>query len=507
MGLAAGINFSMRSVIVTDTRYMAGNFQRQVQSDELLQMFGRAGRRGLDETGYVLFCSDVPRLGDARARQLKRAAQVDWPSFISVMRAAAERAESPFEAAVRLSHSLFSPQAVSIGAEHSLETGLRACGSWVDDDRARFVRRPTVEMLNSKNEWETITPVTGHSLGKTFVRENEHWIPALTVPRMLDGLGFGNLCRLRKQKIYGREIPIAMANGSDSVAPVKWLRKILKQKVVSLDALHAQVLPRIGEFTNGGKLSELVRRNETISARVDFSDVQIEARLDSHSVALHQPPEREMLPVVCRDCDQLEHDRNVRIVASPAHFWRTLGLIEADGTPTRRGTVFSFFQAGEGLAIAAALEDETYPISDLVFDLANIRAGPRFAGEDAPLGGRLGILCQQVYQRADHAGYLEMGVPVHYGAGASEVMREICENATGHSRLVNESLRVGDIERALMEWRSLLRHIVAAPDLHWDRWHELKTVAAHYVENTKSPTVLDLPPLLATQRKRIPVLA
>ena len=62
MGLAAGINFSMRSVLVTDTRYMAGNFQRQVQPDELLQMFGRAGRRGLDETGYVLFCPDVPRL-------------------------------------------------------------------------------------------------------------------------------------------------------------------------------------------------------------------------------------------------------------------------------------------------------------------------------------------------------------------------------------------------------------------------------------------------------------
>ena len=54
MGLAAGINFSMRSVLVTDTRYMAGNFEREVQPDELLQMFGRAGRRGLDESGYVL---------------------------------------------------------------------------------------------------------------------------------------------------------------------------------------------------------------------------------------------------------------------------------------------------------------------------------------------------------------------------------------------------------------------------------------------------------------------
>ena len=58
MGLAAGINFSMRSVLITDTRYLSGNFERQVQPDELLQMFGRAGRRGLDDTGFVLFTPD-----------------------------------------------------------------------------------------------------------------------------------------------------------------------------------------------------------------------------------------------------------------------------------------------------------------------------------------------------------------------------------------------------------------------------------------------------------------
>src|SRR5205085_9498127 len=116
MGLAAGINFSMRSVLITDTRYKAGNFERHVQPDELLQMFGRAGRRGLDETGYVLMLPDLPRLGDARPRQLKRAIQVDWPSLISVMRGAIDRGEQPFAAAVELSRSLFSVQRVAIGA-------------------------------------------------------------------------------------------------------------------------------------------------------------------------------------------------------------------------------------------------------------------------------------------------------------------------------------------------------------------------------------------------------
>ncbi len=522
MGLAAGINFSMRSVLVTDTRYMAGNFQRTVQQDELLQMFGRAGRRGLDETGYVLFQPDVPRLGDARARKLKRAAQVDWPSFISVMRGAAEQGGQPFAAAVRLSHSLFSPSPVAIGAERSLVTGARRCGLWIDAERARFVRRPINEILNSKEEWEVKGTVENSSLGKTVVRENDRWIPALALPRMLDGLGFGNLCKLRAAKIYGREIPLATVRGDQDYVPVKWLRKKLRSVAAVYDRRTAHerecdghrpplqqkdfdemVRDLLPQWICGGVVSEVVRRGETISARIDFSEIETQAYVDSHGIALHQPPEREALPIACRGCDQLEHDSTVAIVASPAYAWRMLGLVEADGVPTRRGVIFSFFQAGEGLAIAVALEDETYPIEDLVFDLANIRAGPRFAGEDAPLGGRLGILCQQIYKRADHPGYLEMGVPMHYGSGASEVMRELCENPSGRSRLTNESLRMGDIERALMEWRSLLRHIVAAPDLEWDRWRQLKAAAAYYIENTKSPTVLEFPPLLATQQRRI----
>ncbi|PZR72387.1 MAG: hypothetical protein DLM73_13365 [Chthoniobacterales bacterium] len=152
MGLAAGINFSMRSVLITDTRYMAGNFERHVQPDELLQMFGRAGRRGLDEIGYVLMLPDIPRLADARPRQLKRATQMDWPSLVSVMHGAAERGEPPFAAAVELSRSLYSTQQVPIGSEHSLAVGEKPCGLLVDVERARFVRRPVTEILNSENE-------------------------------------------------------------------------------------------------------------------------------------------------------------------------------------------------------------------------------------------------------------------------------------------------------------------------------------------------------------------
>jgi superfamily II DNA/RNA helicase len=500
MGLAAGINFSMRSVLITDTRYKAGNFERHVEQDELLQMFGRAGRRGLDDVGYVLMLPDIPRLGDARPRKLKRATQVDWPSLISVMRGASERGELPFAAAIDLSHSLFSVQKVPIGSEHSLSTGPKPCGLWVDAERARFVRRPITEMLNSADEWEP-KPVENAtvSLGQLFVRENDKWVPALTLPRMLDGRGFGNLCKLRDKKIYGREIPLATIVGEDAIAPVKWLRRKLEQKSLTRSQFDEIVPPLLPQIT-GGQIAEIITRANTISARIDFSDNQVVALIDSCGVALLDPAEREALPIVCRQCSELEHDLTTVITSSPAYAWRQLGLVEKDGRPTRRGVLFSFFHAGEGLAIAAGLEDEKYPVDDLVFDLANIRAGPRFAGEDAPLGGRLGILCQQIYARADHPGYLEMGVPVQYGSGASEVIRELVTNPAARYRLTNESLRHGDIERALMEWRSLLRHIAGAPDLEWERWRALKKAAGQLIGSTTSPAAVEFPPLLAAQR-------
>jgi hypothetical protein len=263
------------------------------------------------------------------------------------------------------------------------------------------------------------------------------------------------------------------------------------------------VLPKFPKLTSGGEVSELVTRGNLLVARLDFSNVSVPALFDSQGAALSHPPVRENLPEPCRGCLELsQYCRVVEIVPSPAHAWRRLGLIDACGHPTQRGVIFSFFNSGEGLAVAAALEDANYAVEDLVFDLANVRAGVRFSENESQFGGRLGAICQQVFERADHPGFLEMGVPINYGAGASEVVREIVEHRTARHKLLTELLRPGDIERALAEWRSLLRHIALAPDFENARWRELKTAAAKFVEEQPTSTALQLPALLPAQQQR-----
>ena len=51
--------------------------------------------------------------------------------------------------------------------------------------------------------------------------------------------------------------------------------------------------------------------------------------------------------------------------------------------PTRRGRIVSFFSQGDGLAMAAALEDESYHLDEMIYDVANLDAGFRFAKDDS----------------------------------------------------------------------------------------------------------------------------
>jgi hypothetical protein len=262
-----------------------------------------------------------------------------------------------------------------------------------------------------------------------------------------------------------------------------------------------EILANLPALTGGGALYELQTRGPLLAARLDYSALPASGHRDSLGIILRDPPTRENLPAPCRACPQLDlYCRIAPIAVSPAFAWRRLGLVAPDGAPTTRGILFSFFNNGEGLAVAAAIEDASYPIPDILFDLANLRAGHRFAQDESPFGGRLGALCQQIYERADHPGYLDMGVPVNYGAGASEVVREIIEHGASKHKMLTESLRPGDIERALVEWRSLVRHIALAPDFPNDRWTALKAACATFAASANS--IPHLPALLPAHTQR-----
>ena len=509
MGLAAGINFSMRSVVITGTSYkVGGHLERQVRPDELLQMFGRAGRRGLDEIGYALVTENPPRMIDAQPLQLRRAEPLDWPTLLAVMHAAAHRGADPFGEALELNRSLYTPRIIGLGVEHCRETGPMPCGFEVDMERARFARRGVIELLNSRGEWEprAETPVE-RTLGEALIFDGARWRPALSLARSLEGIGLGNLCKLERNVAqpdagrYGRELPIGTRRADGQLALATWLRTKLGQPRLNREGLEREILPRLAEWA-GGRLLAIEPRGDQLIARFGFEQHRISAWIDAHGAALLDPPVRRELPIPCRGCPQLAWCESVEMVPSPAHAWRRLGLIEPNGQPTRRGRLFSFFQHAEGLAVAAALEDEKYPINELIFDLANLRAGPRFAGDDSPYGGRLGIRCAETYARAEIPGYLTMGVPLEYGAGASDALRALLTEGVPRSKLLTESLRAGDIERAWIEWRSLLRHITWAPDVDWPRWQALRAAAAAQLENSISPISVRTDPRESAPRNR-----
>src|SRR5690606_827812 len=100
MGLAAGINFSLRSVALAADSYRRDHIEQPIRPDEILQMFGRAGRRGLDEAGYVIVTANGVRMMEAHAAHLSRGGLVDWNALLGLMAVAADNEMKPFPEAV-----------------------------------------------------------------------------------------------------------------------------------------------------------------------------------------------------------------------------------------------------------------------------------------------------------------------------------------------------------------------------------------------------------------------
>jgi hypothetical protein len=139
LGLSAGINFSLRSVMVTASSYRFDHLDHEIPPHELLQMIGRAGRRGLDETGYVLCSGSTPRMRRAAPLRLKRSAPLPWALILRQL----HRGESAKAAATAASHRFYTETPLIMGTEVTgkLDPEALPCRQRTDTGRARLVRR------------------------------------------------------------------------------------------------------------------------------------------------------------------------------------------------------------------------------------------------------------------------------------------------------------------------------------------------------------------------------
>jgi len=388
-----------------------------------------------------------------------------------------------------------------------------------DAERARHVRKRVREMRNSRGEWEKTPPVTARPLRDICVSvtdaavvqstiHNPQLVPALSVPAALEKVGTGVLCVLSESdKIYGRSVTVAEHLNNELVLLVKWVRRLTNWhgRQAPLSVWASKIVPLIEKRFAQLKTPVVRFENQQhkILALVSLAELSLRVPVDSHGVAIWKPAEREVLPVDCAVCWLVETCRRLSMATGVAMLWRRLGLVAASGAPARRGEIASYFSQGDGLAIAAGLEDPSYPIEEFIYDIANLDAGFRFCGEENRWAGRLAIACQQIYGMQTIPGYLENGVSPGYGAGAEQIVASIHKNPLNKSGWITETLGAGDIDRVIIEWRSLLRQITHAPKLEWSRWQEFQALAKSILNETESPTLTELPPLGYDQTKRI----
>lgn len=521
MGLAAGINFSLRSVAVTASSYLREGIERPIREDEILQMFGRAGRRGLDDTGYVLVGANELRLHDGHARHLSRSGLVDWGALLGVMQGAAEGGLDPFAAAVRVQERLFTTHPIFLGVEASLRNPDAPCGLKTDAERARHVRRQERQILNSRGEWQGSVPPTEQNLGDVWIAEHiltatgevplEGSVPprlrsVLTEPAAVEKVGMGELLTLADGR-YGRSVKVAERFGVDGVELTKWIRKQTgwNGRETRLEVWRSLVVPLVERAFRSQRLPvvRFIEEPHQILALLSLAEQRVKVPVDAHGVALWKPREREIAPADCGVCDLVPVCRQLTAATGTALLWRRLGLVDAGGSPTRRGRVVSVFHAGDGLAVAAGLEDEAYPLEDLIYDLANLDAGHRFSGPEDRWGGRLAMVCRGAFGNQSVPGYLEGGIPPRYGSGAETVVRTVHRDPSSRGRFVSGFLGVGDVDRIIIEWRSLLRQVSHASIPGWPRWLGFQALARSLLRETTSPTLTDLPPVEYQQTRRV----
>jgi len=476
-GLAAGINFSLRSVLVTDRLYTSGHRLREVRPDELLQMYGRAGRRGLDDRGHALRTADSPRLSEARPLQLQRAEGLDWGAFLRRM----EGAGDPIATARGLAGRLFSREPLDLALDRLAEPE-----AGVAKPAEAGVLRRIREMQGRDGTWQRLRPTRLEKMARALIRVRDAWHPALEKPDSLRALPYGTPCRIGRGEgppRHGRLVPLArLAPGDDRLQPAPWLakllgkpgREVLRKGAWNLAFVEQTLLPLLPELTQGGKAAAPPEfRGDLLHVRLDYGDANVRVTPDADGHPLINPRLREIEREDIRLEDAL--GAGARAASRPGRLWHRLGLIREDGSVTPRGRVAARFQHGEGLAVAAALEDAGYDAEALAWDLAELRAGERLAAL-ARSSSRLAADCRLAYQSLSVEGYLRDGLPESFGEGTAEILKAHAL----HGKCPREAEGVaglGDLERALLEWKSTLRLVAGSPDLGLERWAALREAA------------------------------
>ena len=523
MGLAAGINFSLRSVTLAADSYRRDHLEVPIRADEIHQMFGRAGRRGIDEIGYGLVSRNEIRIRDGHPCFLSRNGMGDWASLLGLMHGAAQQGREPYTEAVRVQERLFSTDPILLGMEFAMKHPEVPCGLGTDSERARKARKRVREMLNSQGGWEAWPKAKPMPLSEVFVPKKPSGDraadvqpslgqalllrPALMEPEVLRRTGAGELVLLPSGQAYGREQKVADQLNNERLDLAKWVRRLTgwRMRVVPLTLWQKKIQPLLEEklAANQTPVERFRREDNRLLVQLRLGHQAVPAHVDLKGVALWRPQERQVVNPTCSGCGLYSECRELKPATGVALLWKRLRLVQENGSPTRRGRVVSFFSQSYGLGIAAALEDDSLPIDELVYELANLDAGYRFGNEENRWEGRIPIACRERYGDVTVPGYLDAGLPPRYGSGAGPVVAAMHDNPADKVNWVTDLLGAGDIDRAVIEWRSLLRQITHAPELEWARWVELQKHAGILLAETGSPTLCELPPLEHHQQGRV----
>ncbi|MED5380955.1 MAG: DEAD/DEAH box helicase, partial [Verrucomicrobiota bacterium] len=322
MGLAAGINFSLRSVALAADSYRRDHLEIPIRPDEIHQMFGRAGRRGIDEVGYGLVSRNEIRIRDGHPCLLSRNGLVDWASLLGLMHGAAEQGRDPYAEAVRVQQRLFSTQPILLGMEFAMKDSDAPCGLGTDSERARKSRKRVREILNSQGGWEPWPKAKPMPLGEVFVPKQPSGDgaedvppplgqaptlrPALLEPEVLRRTGAGELVLLPLGQAYGREQKVADWLNNERLDLAKWVRRLTgwRMRVVPLKLWQKKIQPLLEEklAANQTPVERFHREDNRLLVQLRLGQLPVPAHVDSRGVAQFRPLERQVVNPTCASC-------------------------------------------------------------------------------------------------------------------------------------------------------------------------------------------------------------